>query len=147
MWDIYKRREIYLNAKYVINGKYVEKWNDVKNGKRIENKKAANLSVNCFDDPSGNRTRVYGVRGRRLDRLTNGPVNRGDRIRTCDLCVPNAALYQTEPRLVTATVYQRLRYNIMSAEKKQVFFDEKIKKLEIKMGETKKQLTNRLTAF
>jgi len=35
----------------------------------------------------------------------------------------------------------------MSAEKKQVFFDEKIKKLEIKMGETKKQLTNRLTAF
>ena len=69
-----------------------------------QNKKAANLSVNCFDDPSGNRTRVYGVRGRRLDRLTNGPVNRGDRIRTCDLCVPNAALYQTEPRLVTATV-------------------------------------------
>ena len=64
-----------------------------------KNKKAANLSVNCFDDPSGNRTRVYGVRGRRLDRLTNGPVNRGDRIRTCDLCVPNAALYQTEPRL------------------------------------------------
>ena len=25
--------------------------------------------------------------------------NRGDKIRTCDLCVPNAALYQTEPRL------------------------------------------------
>ena len=24
---------------------------------------------------------------------------RGDRIRTCGLCVPNAALYQTEPRL------------------------------------------------
>ena len=27
--------------------------------------------------------------------------NRGDKIRTCDLCVPNAALYQTEPRLDT----------------------------------------------
>ena len=38
-----------------------------------KNKKAVNLSVNCFNDPSGNRTRVYGVRGRRLDRLTNGP--------------------------------------------------------------------------
>ena len=24
---------------------------------------------------------------------------RGDKIRTCDLCVPNAALYQTEPHL------------------------------------------------
>ena len=26
-------------------------------------------------------------------------ISRGDKIRTCDLCVPNAALYQTEPRL------------------------------------------------
>ena len=26
-------------------------------------------------------------------------MSRGDRIRTCDLCVPNAALYQTEPHL------------------------------------------------
>ena len=26
-------------------------------------------------------------------------VSRGDKIWTCDLCVPNAALYQTEPRL------------------------------------------------
>ena len=50
-------------------------------------------------DLSGNRTRVYAVRGRRLDRLTNRPENRGDVIRTRDLCVPNAALYQTEPRL------------------------------------------------
>ena len=32
--------------------------------------------------------------------LTAWPTgrNRGDKIRTCDLCVPNAALYQTEPR-------------------------------------------------
>ena len=27
------------------------------------------------------------------------PVSRCDRIRTCDLCVPNAALYQAEPRI------------------------------------------------
>ena len=27
-----------------------------------------------------------------------GIKNRGDRIRTCDLGVPNAALYQAEPR-------------------------------------------------
>ena len=27
---------------------------------------------------------------------------RDDRIRTCDLCVPNAALYQTEPHLDTS---------------------------------------------
>ena len=27
-------------------------------------------------------------------------ISRCDRIRTCDLCVPNAALYQTEPRIV-----------------------------------------------
>ena len=25
-------------------------------------------------------------------------LSRRDKIRTCDLCVPNAALYQTEPR-------------------------------------------------
>ena len=29
----------------------------------------------------------------------NTRYGRGDRIRTCGLCVPNAALYQTEPRL------------------------------------------------
>ena len=48
------------------------------------------------------------MRGLRLDRLTNRPycvasalkrASRGDKIRTCGLSVPNAALYQTEPRL------------------------------------------------
>ena len=57
----------------------------------------------AFYDLSGNRTRDSAVRGRRLDRLTNRPYSRGDKIRTCDLCVPNAALYQTEPRLVSIT--------------------------------------------
>ena len=32
--------------------------------------------ISSFDDQSGNRTRVYAVRGRRLSRLTNWPKNR-----------------------------------------------------------------------
>ena len=31
--------------------------------------------------------------------------SRSDKIRTCDLCVPNAALYQTEPRFVNCKRY------------------------------------------
>ena len=31
-------------------------------------------------------------------KLEKSIKNRGDRIRTCDLGVPNAALYQAEPR-------------------------------------------------
>ena len=34
-----------------------------------------------------------------LDQQALVCISRGDKIRTCDLCVPNAALYQTEPRL------------------------------------------------
>ena len=33
------------------------------------------------------------------------PSSRGDGIRTHDLCVPNAALYQTEPRLEISKIY------------------------------------------
>ena len=61
--------------------------------------------------------------------LTAWPTgrNRGDKIRTCDLCVPNAALYQTEPRLdvlerLFCAVYQRLIYIIMTQKKMQAFF-------------------------
>ena len=76
---------------------------DKKKGKNKEwrTKKTLVKTSAFYRDLSGNRTRVYAVRGRRLDRLTNRPYlpNRGDKIRTCDLCVPNAALYQTEPRL------------------------------------------------
>ena len=68
-------------------------------------KRNRQISLPCSYDQSGNRTRVYAVRGRRLDRLTNRPyTNRGDKIRTCGLCVPNAALYQTEPRLDTLCI-------------------------------------------
>ncbi len=72
-------------------------------------KNALDIAQSISYDLTGNRTRVYAVRGRRLDRLTMRPkqwcipakVHRGDKIRTCGLCVPNAALYQTEPRLDT----------------------------------------------
>ena len=70
-------------------------------------------------DLSGNRTRVYAVRGRRLDRLTNRPENRGDVIRTRDLCVPNAALYQTEPRLDVVLCISELINNTTGFQKKQ----------------------------
>ena len=62
-------------------------------------------------------------------------VSRGDKIRTCDLCVPNAALYQTEPRLdvlerLFCAVYQRLVYIIMTQKKMQAFFWKKCKFLK-----------------
>ena len=39
-------------------------------------------------------------------RISGAPANnRSDKIRTCDLCVPNAALYQTEPRFVNLYQY------------------------------------------
>ena len=37
--------------------------------------------------------------------------SRGDKIRTCGLCVPNAALYQTEPRL-DMLLLENPRYNL-----------------------------------
>ncbi len=47
--------------------------------------------------------------------LTAWPTgrNRGDKIRTCDLCVPNAALYQTEPRL---DVFKALRFVLFTSD-------------------------------
>ena len=79
-------------------------------------------------DLSGNRTRVYAVRGRRLDRLTIRPWSRGDKIRTCDLCVPNAALYQTEPRLDVVLCISELINNTTGFQKKQEENTKNIKK-------------------
>ena len=53
--------------------------------------------------------------------LTAWPTgrNRGDKIRTCDLCVPNAALYQTEPRLeATPIIYHHSGNNASTFLKK-----------------------------
>ena len=41
--------------------------------KKIKAAAGSNSSCSSFRDLSGNRTRVYAVRGRRLDRLTNRP--------------------------------------------------------------------------
>ena len=45
-------------------------------------------------DPYGNRTHVCGVRGRRLNRLTNGPDGAPSRIRTGDPLIKSQLLYQ-----------------------------------------------------
>ena len=61
--------------------------------KRV-NKKDTHLSV-CvfFGDPYGNRTHVTAVKGRCLNRLTNGPGS-GNLIRTDDIPGMNRLLYQ-----------------------------------------------------
>ena len=46
-----------------------------------------------FGDPYGNRTHVTAVKGRCLNRLTNGPGS-GDLIRTGDIPGMNRLLYQ-----------------------------------------------------
>ncbi len=45
-------------------------------------------------DPYGNRTHVCGVRGRRLNRLTNGPHGTPSGTRTLDTLIKSQVLYQ-----------------------------------------------------
>ena len=45
-------------------------------------------------DPYGNRTHVCGVRGRRLNRLTNGPYGTPSGTRTLDTLIKSQVLYQ-----------------------------------------------------
>ena len=49
--------------------------------------------MSFFGDPYGNRTHVTAVKGRCLNRLTNGPGS-GDLIRTGDIPGMNRLLYQ-----------------------------------------------------
>src|SRR5699024_11664624 len=52
--------------------------------------------------------------------------NRNDRIRTCGLCVPNAAIYQTEPHSETIyAFFTRLNYYIESFHQCQALFRKK----------------------
>ena len=74
-------------------------------------RKAPDKSEAYLSDLAGNRTRAFAVRGRRLSRLTTRPY-RGDKIRTCGLCVPNAALYQTEPHLESVSRTHVVVYTI-----------------------------------
>ena len=51
-------------------------------------------------DPYGNRTHVCGVRGRRLNRLTNGPFGAPSGIRTRDPLIKSQLLYQLSKRCI-----------------------------------------------
>ena len=59
------------------------------------------------------------------------PSSRSDRIWTCGLCVPNAALYQTEPHFVICFcfVVQRKTYYIIEIWKCQQAFLKKLQKV------------------
>ena len=47
-----------------------------------------------YGDPCGNRTHVWGVRGPRLNRLTNGPDGTPSGTRTLDTLIKSQVLYQ-----------------------------------------------------
>ena len=54
----------------------------------------SSLCQEKIGDPYGNRTHVCGVRGRRLNRLTNGPYGAPSGIRTRDPLIKSQLLYQ-----------------------------------------------------
>ena len=53
-----------------------------------------NTNYHKNGDPYGNRTHVCGVRGRRLNRLTNGPCGTPSGTRTLDTLIKSQVLYQ-----------------------------------------------------
>ena len=61
-------------------------------GRSSNHKPAKHLFLS--GDPYGNRTHVCGVRGRRLNRLTNGPCGAPSGIRTRDPLIKSQLLYQ-----------------------------------------------------
>ena len=79
----------------------------------------------CLGDPYGNRTHVTAVKGRCLNRLTNGPGS-GNLTRTDDIPGMNRLLYQLSyaAKAGHQISFRRnqLRYYIRAAEKSQVFF-------------------------
>ena len=85
-------------------------------------KKSSRYNRKLLSDLAGNRTRAFAVRGRRLSRLTTRPY-RGDKIRTCGLCVPNAALYQTEPHLELCLSWTQAIFYTMSGQKSTSIFN------------------------
>ena len=59
--------------------------------------------------------------------------SRRDKIRTCDLCVPNAALYQTEPR---DDFVNTNRINIKIINKNPLIVKQKTNMIEEKVAKT-----------
>ena len=66
--------------------------------------------------------------------LQSGSIfSRRDKIRTCDLCVPNAALYQTEPR---DDFVNTNRVNIKIINKNPLIVKRKTNMIEEKVAKT-----------
>ena len=83
------------------------------------------IGIFCLGDPYGNRTHVTAVKGRCLNRLTNGPGS-GNLTRTDDIPGMNRLLYQLSyaAKAGHQISFRRnqLRYYIRAAEKSQVLF-------------------------
>ena len=69
--------------------------------RREQKKTDTQWCLSFFGDPYGNRTHVTAVKGRCLNRLTNGPGS-GDLIRTGDIPGMNRVLYQLSYAAISA---------------------------------------------
>ena len=91
---------------------------------RRESKKRDWLEpVSFFGDPYGNRTHVTAVKGRCLNRLTNGPGS-GDLTRTGDRPGMNRVLYQLSYAAMLFRFRNQLRYYIQRKPICQAFFED-----------------------
>ena len=83
--------------------------------------------VFLFGDPYGNRTHVTAVKGRCLNRLTNGPGS-GDLTRTGDRPGMNRVLYQLSYAAIGSANFDALEisfviiYDTFSFVKKNIYF-------------------------
>ena len=77
--------------------------------------------------------RFAGCTIKRLEESSLFILSRGDKIRTCDLCVPNAALYQTEPR---DDFVNTNRINIKIINKNPLIVKQKTNMIEEKVAKT-----------
>ena len=78
-------------------------------GCTIDNLSAASVSVSNPGDGDGRNAGITAKINKKNDSLTM--VSRGDRIRTCDLLVPNQSRYQPAPRPVFKTFLQDRLFN------------------------------------
>ena len=87
----------------------LQKWFPAIFGFRDKKRADAFASALCgFGDPYGNRTHVTAVKGRCLNRLTNGPGS-GNLIRTDDIPGMNRLLYQLSYAAIWSTQFRHRR--------------------------------------
>ena len=77
-----------------------------------------------FGDPYGNRTHVTAVKGRCLNRLTNGPGS-GDLIRTGDIPGMNRLLYQLSYAAILVKATDAAAYSLVIISAALVFVKRK----------------------